>query len=125
MHVRLDHERVVETALGSLNRDTVEHRLVLVIRLVAEIAVTQERAHRLVMVREVVKTVEVAAQALLQNPQHQDPPQFHARAPDLAVGLRQDMLVQQLEYEYTVQDLLGLDEALIEELSQLLPADTS
>ena len=28
-----------------------------------------------------------------------------------------------LEYEYTVQDLLGLDEALIEELSQLLPGE--
>ena len=69
--------------------------MVLVIRLVAEIAVPQERAHRLVMVREVVKTVEVAAQPLLQDPQHQNPPERHPRTPDLPVGLRQDMRVEQ------------------------------
>ena len=69
--------------------------MVLVIRLVGEIAVAQERAHRLVMVREVVKAVEVATQTLLQHPQHQNPPERHPRTPDLPVGLRQDMLVEQ------------------------------
>ena len=80
---------------GVNNGHVVDHRLVLVARLVDEIAVTQERAYRRVMVRQVVKAVEVAPQTLLQNPQHQDLPQFHPRTPDRAVGLRQNMLIQQ------------------------------
>ena len=47
------------------------------------------------MVRQVVKTVEVAAQSLLQHSQYQNLPQVHPRTPDCAVGLRQDVLVQQ------------------------------
>ena len=69
--------------------------MVLVTRLVIEIAVSQERTYRLMMVRQVVKTVEVAAQSLLQHSQHQNLPQVHPRTPDRAVGLRQDVLVQQ------------------------------
>ena len=69
--------------------------MVLVTRLVIEIAVSQERTYRLMMVRQVVKTVEVAAQSLLQHSQYQNLPQVHPRTPDRAVGLRQDVLVQQ------------------------------
>ena len=64
-------------------------------RLVTEVAVAQERAYRIVMVRQFVKTVEVAAQSLLQDAQDQNLPQIHPRTPDRAVGLRQDVLVQQ------------------------------
>ena len=56
---------------------------------------SQERTYRLMMVRQVVKTVEVAAQSLLQHSQYQNLPQVHPRTPDGAVGLRQDVLVQQ------------------------------
>ncbi len=66
-------------------------------RLVTEITVAQERAYRIVMVRQFMRTVEVAAQPLLQHPQHQNLPQVHSRTPDRAVGLRQNMLVQQCQ----------------------------
>ena len=66
-------------------------------RLVAEVAVAQERPHLPVVVREVVKTVEVAAQTLLEDPQHQDRPQGHPRTPDRMVHLRLNMLLQQRE----------------------------
>ena len=46
---------------------------------------------------KVVKTVEVAAQALLENPQHQDRPKGHPRTPDRMVHLRLNMLLQQRE----------------------------
>ena len=64
-------------------------------RIVTEIAVAQERTYRIVMVRQFVKTVEVAAQPLFQDAQDQNLPQIHPRTPDRAVGLRQDVLVQQ------------------------------
>ena len=120
MHVGFDHERITPPAqwlarlffsdlvpalhhqashrrqqLGRQQRHVVDHRLVLVVRLVTEVAVAQKRAYRIVMVRQFMQTVKVAAQALLQDSQHQDLPQVHSRAPDRAVGLRQDMLVQQ------------------------------
>ena len=66
-------------------------------RLVTEVAVAQERAYRIVMVRQFVKTVEVAAQPLLQNAQHQNLPQIHPRTPDRVVGLWQDVLIQQCQ----------------------------
>ena len=101
MHVRLDHERITPpaqwlaklffsdlvTALHTTRRPTadnssgvnkrhvVDYRLVFVTRLVIEITVSQELTYRPVMVRQVVKTVEVAAQPLLQHPQHQNLPQ--------------------------------------------------
>ena len=81
--------------LGRQQGHIVDHRLVLVTRLVIEIPVAQETTYRRVMVRQVVKTVEVAAQSLLQHPQHQNLPQVHSRTPDCAVGLRQNMLVEQ------------------------------
>ena len=75
----------------------VDYRLVFVTRLVIEIAVSQELTYRLVMVRQVVKTVEVAAQPLLQDPQHQNLPQVHSRTPHRAIRIRQNMLVQQCQ----------------------------
>ena len=63
--------------------------------LVTEVAVAQERAYRIVVVRQFMKTVEVATQPLLQDPKHQDLPQVHSRTPDRAVGLRKNMFVQQ------------------------------
>ena len=50
--------------LGRQQGHVVDHRLVLVTRLVIEIPVAQETTYRRVMVRQVVKTVEVAAQSL-------------------------------------------------------------
>ena len=81
--------------LGRQQRHVVDHRLVLVARLVTEVAVAQKCAYRFVMVRKVVETVEVATQTLLQDPQHQDLPQIHSRTPDRPVRFRQNMLVQQ------------------------------
>ena len=133
VHVGLDHERVTPAAqwlarlffsdlvptlhyqlphrrqqLGGQQGHVVHHSLVLVTRPVAEITVPQERAYRLVMVRQVVQTVEVTAQALLENAQHQDLPQLHPRTPDRAVGLRHDMLVQQRK-QTSAQLLVGPD----------------
>ena len=106
VHVRLHHERVTPPAqwlsrlffcdlvaalhhqlshrrqqIRRQQRHVVSNRLTLVIRLVAEVAVSQERPHLPVMVRKVVKTVEVAAQALLEDPQHEDRPQGHPGRP--------------------------------------------
>ena len=92
LHHQASHRR---QQLGRQQRHVVDHRLVLVTRLVIEIPVAQETTYRCVMVRQVVKTVEVAAQSLLQHPQHQNLPQVHSRTPDCAVGLRQNMLVEQ------------------------------
>ena len=133
VHVGLDHERVTPAAqwlarlffsdlvptlhyqlphrrqqLGGQQGHVVHHPLVLVTRPVAEITVPQERAYRLVMVRQVVQTVEVTAQALLENAQHQDLPQLHPRTPNRAVGLRHDMLVQQRK-QTSAQLLVGPD----------------
>ncbi len=47
------------------------------------------------MVRKVLKTVEVAAQTLLEDPEHQDLPQGHPRTPDRAVHLRLNVFLQQ------------------------------
>ena len=85
LHHQLPHRR---QQLRRQQRHVVDHRLVLVTRLVTEIAVAQERANRFVMVHQVVETVEVAAQTLLQDAQHQDLPQIHSRTPDRAIGLR-------------------------------------
>ena len=93
VHVRLHHERVTPPAqwlarlffcdlVAALHhqlshrrqqtrrqqRHVVPNRLTLVIRLVAKVAVPQERPHLLVMVRKVVKTVEVAARPCLRTP---------------------------------------------------------
>ena len=77
-------------------------------RLVTEVAVAQERAYRIVMVRQFVKTVEVAAQSLLQDAKYQNLPQVHPRTPDRTVGLRQDVLVQQRKQPLT-QHLVAPD----------------
>ena len=103
--LQLPHRR---QQLGGQQGHVVHHPLVLVTRPVAEITVPQERAYRLVMVRQVVQTVEVTAQALLENAQHQDLPQLHPRTPDRAVGLRHDMLVQQRK-QTSAQLLVGPD----------------
>ena len=120
MHVGFDHERITPPAqwlarlffgdlvtalhhqaphrrqqLGRQQRHVVDHRLVLVMRLVTEVAVAQERAYRIVVVRQFMNTVEVATQPLLQDPKHQNLPQLHSRTPDRAVGLRKNMFVQQ------------------------------
>ena len=122
MHVRLDHERITPPAqwlarlffgdlvtalhhqaphrrqqLGRQQGHVVDYRLVFVTRLVIEITVSQELTYRPVMVRQVVKTVEVAAQPLLQHPQHQNLPQVHSRTPHRAIRLWQNMLVQQCQ----------------------------
>lgn len=47
------------------------------------------------MVRQVVESVEVAAQTLLEHPQHQNLPQLHPRPPYRTIHLRQHVLVQQ------------------------------
>ena len=105
MHVRLDHERITPPAqwlarlfwlpcgrsppprappLRRQQRHVVDYCLVLVMCLVTGITVAQERAYRIVMVRQFMKTVEVAAQPLLQDPQHQDLPQVHSRTANRA-----------------------------------------
>ena len=58
-------------------------------------AMRQHRPHRAVVVRQIVQTVEIAAQTLLQHAQHQNPPQVHARTTHLAVGPRPDVPLQQ------------------------------
>ncbi len=122
MHVGLDHERITPTAqrparLFSRDRmaafhhqsahrrqqlrrqqaHVVDHRLVLVVALLPEIAVPQKRTQRPVMVGQIVKPVEVAAETLFHHPQHQNPPQLHARTTDRPIRTRQHVLVQQLE----------------------------
>ena len=92
LHHQLSHRR---QQIRRQQRHVVPNRLTLVTRLVAEVAVSQERPHLHVMVRQVLKTVEVAAQTLLEDPEHQDLPQGHPRTPDRAVHLRLNMLVQQ------------------------------
>ena len=94
LHHQLSHRR---QQIRRQQRHVVSNRLALVIRLVAEVAVSQERPHLPVMVRKVVKTVEVAAQALLEDPQHEDRPQGHPRTPHRMVHLRLNMLLQQRE----------------------------
>ena len=47
------------------------------------------------MVRKVLKTVEIAAQTLLEDPEHQDLPQGHPRTPDRAVHLRLNVFLRQ------------------------------
>ena len=94
LHHQAPHRR---QQLGRQQGHVVDYRLVFVTRLVIEITMSQELTYRPVMVRQVVKTVEVAAQPLLQHPQHQNLPQVHSRTPHRAIRLRQNMLVQQCQ----------------------------
>ena len=86
------------TTRGVNNAHVVNHRLVLVLCLVTEVAIApQETTYRApVMVRQVVKTVEVVSPVPASAP---PAPEF-ATGPfpfrlDCAVGLRQNMLVEQ------------------------------
>ena len=78
-------------------RHVVDQRLQLVPALIGEIPVRQHRPHRAVVVRQIVKAVEIAAQALLQNPQNQDPPQVHPRTAHCPVRPGADVRLQQPE----------------------------
>ena len=94
LHHQVPHRR---QQLGRQQGHVVDYRLVFVTRLVIEIAVSQELTYRPVMVRQVVKTVEVVTQSLLQHTQHQNLPQVHSRTSHRTIGLRQNMLVQQCQ----------------------------
>ena len=52
------------------------------------------------MVRQVVEAVEVAAQPLFQDGQHQDLPQVHSGTPDRAVGIGKNVFIQQRKQSF-------------------------
>ena len=56
--------------------------------LAADVADAQHAAHVGVLISQVVQTVVVAVDALLEQAEHQDPPQFHAGPTDIRVDPR-------------------------------------
>ena len=58
------------------------------------VAVPEHLAHRPVLVGQLLKAVEVAAQPLLEDGQHQDPPDLHAGPAHGAVRARTEVLLQ-------------------------------
>ena len=120
MHVGLDHERVTPPAQGrarlfsgdrmaALHHQTVDlnkqlrtqkahivhRRLVVVARIVPDIRMAKEPAQRLVLVHQLVETVEIAAQTLLDHPHHENPPHLHPRPPHGPVDAGKHVLVHQ------------------------------
>ena len=68
--------------------------------LVQRVSMAKEPSQRLVLVRQLVEPVEVAAEPLLDHADHQGPPHLHARAPDLAVGVGKNVLLHEREQPF-------------------------
>ena len=95
---RLHHQLVdLVQKLRRQQRDIAHQRPVLVPAMVVEPRMAEHLANRPVAIGEVLQTVVVAPDALLQRRQHEDPPQIHARAPKTPVHARKKMRVQQVE----------------------------
>ena len=62
-----------------------------------ERTVTQELAHRSMLIHKLLETVEVTTKTLFEDTHHQDPPQLHPRTAHVAIGARQNMFLQQRE----------------------------
>ena len=57
----------------------------------------QELAHRSMLIHKLMDTVKVTTKTLFEDTHHQDPPQLHPRTPHVAIGARQNVLLQQRE----------------------------
>ena len=57
----------------------------------------QELADRSMLIHKLMDTVKVTTQTLFEDTHHQDPPQLHPRTSHVAIGARQNVLLQQRE----------------------------
>ena len=57
----------------------------------------QELAHRSMLVYKLMETVKVTTKTLFEDTHHQDPPQLHPRTSHVAIGARQNVLLQHRE----------------------------
>ena len=73
------------------------HRGIPVPGLVPEAGVSQKLPNGVVLVHQLVQTIEVTPQDLLQETHHEDPPQLHAGTPFRVGHLGKDPLLQDLE----------------------------
>ena len=69
-------------------------RLAAVLR---ERTVVQELADRSMLIHKLMDTVKVTTKPLFEDTHHQDPPQLHPRTSHVAIGARQNVLLQQRE----------------------------
>ena len=82
------HDRRVDL-VDQLRRemaDVVRQRPVLAFACVDEVRMAEKLADELVLVRVMRKAIEIAARSLLENPEHEDPPEVHSRTALPAVG---------------------------------------
>ena len=93
------HNQVVDRnkQFGAQKAHVVHQPLVAVAVIVPDIRMAKEAAQRLVLVHQLVETVEIAAQPLLDHPHHEDPPHLHARPADLPVDAGKDVLIEEGE----------------------------
>ena len=63
--------------------------------LVPDVRMAKETTQRLVLVHQLLETVEIAAEALLDHAHHEDPPHLHPRPPDSPVDPGKNVLVHQ------------------------------
>ena len=73
----------------------VHQRLVLVAMLVPDVRMAKEPTQRPVLVHQFVQPVENAAQTLLDNPHHKDPPHLHARPTHRLVDTGKNVRIQE------------------------------
>ena len=57
----------------------------------------QELANRSMLIHKLMETVKVTTKTLFEDTHHQDPPQLHPRTSHVAIGARQNVLLQQRE----------------------------
>ena len=72
-------------------------------------AVAEHIPNRAMLVRQLLEEVEVAAEALLEDGQHQDPPHLHAGAAHLAIDAGPEVRVEQVD-QLRPRSLVGVDQ---------------
>ena len=92
LHDQLIH---LHQQLRAQKARVVHQRLVLVSMLIPDLPMPKEPAQRPVLVDQLVEPVEIAAQPLLDDAHHQNPPHLHARAPHLPVDAGKHVLVHE------------------------------
>ncbi len=104
------HDQMVDPdkKSGAQEAHVVHQRLAVAALLVPDVRMAEEPAQRLVLVRQLVEPVEVAAQPLLDHAHHQDPPHLHARPADLPVDAGKHVLVHERE-QPRAESLVGTE----------------
>ena len=93
------HNQVVDRnkQFGAQKAHIVHQPLAAVAIIVPDVRMAKEAAQGPVLVHKLVETVEIATEALLDHPHHEDAPHLHARPAGLPVDAGKDVPVEECE----------------------------